>query len=240
MIVLLRKNDPTTSPDLSVMADQSASPLLSLPAELRNEIWMHVLVHVPTDGSELTNHWPVTNRHIIVKHQRFCANILRACKQINAEATPILYGENTFIAHPSLLRTLPSLMIHHKPNRVSLPPVTSPRLTNMIKRLYIHVRLDVDARFSKMQAEESFSGLDELEIEVYQAMYDSCDFTNLRLFEGVRGVGKAVVQGSVGNGRYAEFLTRLMMSPPGTEVKPFEEGFQRGERGWNAWVHGNR
>ena len=110
----------------------------------------------------------------------------------------------------------------------------------MIRRYYIHVRLDIDPRFTRMQAEESFSGVEELEIEVFQAMYGSCDFSVLKLFEGVRGVGKAVVQGSVGDGKYAEFLARSMMSAPGQEIPAFSEEYIGGNKAWDAWQHGNR
>lgn len=102
------------------------------------------------------------------------------------------------------------------------------------------MRLDTDPRFSKTQATESFTGIDELEIEVFQAMYGSCDFSVLKLFEGVRGIGKVVVQGSVGDGKYADWLARAMMSSPGTEVPTFSEKYVGGNKAWDAWTHGNR
>ena len=54
----------------------------------------------------------------------------------------------------------------------------------LIRRYYIFVRLDTDPRFSSSLVEESFNGCDELYIDVFQAMYGSCDFTVLKLFEG--------------------------------------------------------
>lgn len=226
-------------PELEGMVDQSASPLLALPPELRNVIWMYVLVQNPTSIVALPSHlFPAAG--VTVRQQRFCANILRTCKQVNSEGTPILYGENTFRAHSSLLATLPAFLLLTRPNRVSLPPVTCPRVAKMIRRYYIHVRLDTDVRFSRAQVEESFSGVEELEIEVFQAMYGSCDFSTLRLFEGVRGVGKVVVYGSVGDGKYAEWLSRCMMSPTGTMVETYSEQYIGGSKAWDAWQNGNR
>lgn len=150
------------------MADQSASQLLSLPAELRNAIWAYVLVHVPPD--QITSYGPVTvvRDEYRPRKERFCANVLRACKQTNGEGTPILYGENTFSAHSSLLAALPAFILRNKPTRLALPPVTCPRVARMIRRYHIHVRLDTDPRFTRMQVEESFAGVEELEIEVFQ------------------------------------------------------------------------
>lgn len=71
-------------------------------------------------------------------------------------------------------------------------------------------------------------------------MYGSCDFSVLTLFESVRGVGKAVVQGSVGDGKYADWLARCMMSEPGAEVSPYSEQYIGGSKAWDAWQHGHR
>jgi len=239
MIVLVRKEPSTAGLELNSMADQSASSLLSLPPELRNAIWSYLLIHTPAQNAALPSHlFPVAGARI--RQQRFCANVLQTCKQVCSEGTPILYGENTFSAHSSLLATLPSFLLLMKPNRVCLPPVKCPRVGKLIRRYYIHVRLDTDPRFTKLQAEESFSGVEELEIEVFQAMYGSCDFSVLNLFESVREVGKAVVQGSVGDGKYAEWLARTMMSPTDAEIPAFSEKYIGGDKAWDAWQHGNR
>lgn len=227
MLVLLRKEHHNPL-NLQNMSLQPQSRLLSLPAELRNSIWEELLIQ-QNDESQKNG-----------RNERFCANILHTCKQIHAETLPILYGENTFLAHPSLLTSLPSFLLSTRPSRATLPPVTHPRLLSYIRKFYIHVRLDTDPRFSATQATEAFTGVDELELEVFQAMYGSCDFSVLKLFEGVRGVGKVVVWGSVGDGKYAEWLAGAMMSPPGTERGRFEERYVGGDKGWDAWTHGNR
>ncbi|KAI7301765.1 hypothetical protein KC315_g16456, partial [Hortaea werneckii] len=117
--------------------DQSASPLFSLPPELRNDIWRYLLIHTPSSPSSSLNAMDRKKPH----HRssagsglcdpQICANILRTCKQANTEATPILYGENTFNAHPSLLASLPSFLLSTLPVRVTLPPITHPRVAHL-------------------------------------------------------------------------------------------------------------
>lgn len=238
MIVLVRKDTSTPDPSMDSMVDQSASRLFSLPPELRNKIWVNVLVQSADKGGASLNR---PRRDASTRQQdRFCVRILRTCKQANNECTPILYGENTFRAHSSLLATLPSFLILTGSSRTTLPPVTSPRVAKMIRRFYIHVRLDTDPCFSKSQVEESFAGVEELEIDVFQAMYGSSDFSVLQLFEGVRGVGRAIVQGSVGDGRYANYLARCMEMPSGGQVQAYTEQWIGGNKAWDTWQHGNR
>ncbi|KAI7622971.1 hypothetical protein KC343_g439 [Hortaea werneckii] len=154
--------------------DQSASALLSLPPELRNEIWRYLLVLHPSSPSPNSNAIdrkpPPPPSPPASGQPHICANVLRTCKQASTEATPILYGENTFNAHPSLLATLPSLLLSTLPVRLVRPPVTHPRVVRLIRKFSLHVRLDTDPRFTSAQAEESFNGVDELEVEVFQAI----------------------------------------------------------------------
>ncbi|KAF1345688.1 hypothetical protein BDV97DRAFT_26529 [Delphinella strobiligena] len=86
----------------------------------------------------------------------------------------MLYAANTFAAHSSLLSSMPYL-IH--PSR---PVVSGPGLRK-IRKWYISVRLDVDPKFDAQKVKEAFSGAEELEIDVYQPSYGSCDFFVLRL-----------------------------------------------------------
>lgn len=232
MIVLLRKDRESMDLDTSTTNDQPQCRLLSLPAELRNQIWLYVLVQCRTPALP-AHHFPAASSS--VKGQtRFCANVLRTCKRINEEATPILYGENVFSAHPTLLATLPSFSLLTRPSKVNLPPVIYPRVMKFIRRYTIFVRLDTDPGYSKKQVEESFNGCDELEIDVFQAMYGSCDFTVLKLFEGVRGVGHVNIQGSLGDRRYADWLTTCMESPPDTVFEPFYEKYVGGVKSWDV------
>lgn len=228
MIVLIRKDDPAM--DLDSPTDQPFEcRLLALPAELRINIWQLVLVQ---DARK--------NAYKQPGRSRFCANVLRTCKQINLEGTPILYGENIFSAHTNLLATLPAFLLQVQPSRVPLRPVVCPRVAKLIRRFHVFVRLDTDPRYSKRQVEESFNGVEELQIDVFQAMYASSDFSVLRLFEGVRGVGKVTIMGSLGDGKYADWLARCMEMPIGASITPYYEKYVGGVPCWDAWTHGNR
>jgi len=83
--------------------------------------------------------------------------------------------------------------------------------------------LDNDPNFSAQKAQESFTGVEELTIEVFQAQYGSSDYKVLRLFEGVRGVERTRVYGSItGFPEYAEWLQNVMSTPVGKEVDLFD------------------
>lgn len=92
------------------------------------------------------------------------------------------------------------------------------------------MRLDVDPKFDAEQATKAFSGAEELEIDVFQAMYGSCDFSVLRLFDQVRGVGKATVSCSTGCEDYARWLEAAMTMPVGTDVVPYTD-----DHVWELW-----
>lgn len=236
MILQIRKQPPQI--DLETTNTQPQCLLLQLPPEIRNQIWDLLLVQ----NIHLKRGTPY---HTIPdeskRRTRFCANVLRTCKQINAEGTPILYGENVFQAHRSLLATLPSLVLHLASDPVCCPPVTNSRVVKLIRRFHVFVRLDTDPRFSASQVEESFNGADELHIDVFQSMYGSSDFSVLKLFEGVRGVGKAKIEGSLGDRRYADWLAGVLMLPLGAEPRePFWEEFVGGNPAWHAWAQGSR
>lgn len=240
MIILLRKNEPTM--DLDSSACQPECRLLALPAELRCQIWQLILVQ-PTRVAREQSASHLSNEELecIKRRRRFCPNVLRTCKQISREGTPILYGENVFRAHPSLLTAMPRFIIRSFPDKAQLPnAVSHPRVAKMIRRYCIYVRLDIDPRFTRKQAEESFSGVEELEIDVFQAMYGGSDFSVLGLFEDVRDVGRVKIDGSLGDGKYAAWLSDLMQQPAGTEATPYHEEYVGGVPSWHAWSKGNR
>ena len=87
---------------------------------------------------------------------------------------------------------------------------------------------------------ESFSGVSELEIEVFQSMYGSSDFSNLKLFEGVRGVGKVDIHGSLGDRKYADWLEATMQLDPEDDPVPFWEKYVGGQQAWDTWSSGGR
>jgi len=158
----------------------------------------------------------------------------------------VLYGSNTFAAHPSCLTGLPYLVTRAK-------PVTHGRGKAMIKRWYINIRLDTDPGFDREKVADAFSGAEELEVEAFQSMYGSCDYSVLELFEDVRDVGRVKISGSIGDGRYARWLERVMVSKVGEEVGRYEDldvadgggrvaedGVRGGWKGWKSgWETGN-
>jgi hypothetical protein len=228
MLVFIRKDYDPMDIDIPPATDQSQCRLLQLPAELRTEIWRLLLLQ---RLDEACVHPP----------GRFCAKILSTCRQINAEGTPILYGENIFLAHYNLLATLPHFLLQTQPRRISLlNPVKFERTRRLIKRYFIFVRLDTDPRYTRQEVEESFNGVEELEMEVFQSSYMTANLDVLRLYEGVRGVGKVTITGSLGDGKYANWLAKCMQLPPGSPVEPYWEQFIGGQQFWNAWTNGNR
>lgn len=99
------------------------------------------------------------------------------------------------------------------------------------------IRLDTDPRFTAEDVVRAFTGAEMLEVEAWQAEYGTSDLKVLKLCEGVRGIGKAKVSGSVG-GAYCRWLEGCMMKGVGEEVRPFEQ--ESDGRGYDLWSSGNR
>ena len=72
------------------------------------------------------------------------------------------------------------------------------------------MRLDVDPRFSEEAATAAFTGAEVLTIRATEPAWRSAGNAALMLFQGVRGVGKARVEGSVDR-EFAEWLEERMM-----------------------------
>lgn len=84
---------------------------------------------------------------------------------------------------------------------------------SLIKRVRLVIRLDCDARFTRGAATKMLSGLEELVVEVVQAVFLAGGHENLRSLEGVRGVRRVVIGGSVmGFEGYVCWLRRRMES----------------------------
>ncbi|KAG8631558.1 hypothetical protein KVT40_000698 [Elsinoe batatas] len=179
---------------------QHQSPLFRLPFEIRHQIYSYLLLSPSVTMAVVQN----------TLHPA----ILSTCRRIHEEAYPSLYSL-VFTAHPTLLTSLPYYLVRHRP--------VPPHLGSRIKRWHILVRLDVDLRFTPEQARDAFTGCDELTVEVMQAMYGSCDFAVLGPFEDVRGVRLAKVMGSLGDGRYGDWLQKRMMLSQSDEGVPFDE-----------------
>ncbi|KAL3423415.1 hypothetical protein PVAG01_05162 [Phlyctema vagabunda] len=175
---------------------------LDLPSEIRIQIY-RLLLTIPS---------PSTPR-ILGSDQTIYTGLILLSRRIFEEASVVLYGENTFLAHPSLLAGLPRL-------RMYLDPIRSSQLIARIRRFHIRVRLDNDPNFSARAARQAFSHMEELTVEVFQAQYGSSDNKVLRLFEDIRGVKRARVYGSIlAFPKYAKWLEHAMMSCEGVRIE---------------------
>ncbi|KAI1479745.1 hypothetical protein F4774DRAFT_116508 [Daldinia eschscholtzii] len=138
--------------------ETAPSLFLDLPTEIRLEIFRHLLV-LPADAPppsqntyyQLGQHRPLLYPAIL------CTN-----RQLHAEALPLLYRKNTFLAHNTLLTTLPRL-------RRIYDPVLSARLAGLITRFYVRVRLDAEPGYDREQAAEQLSNKEEVVLDAWQA-----------------------------------------------------------------------
>ncbi|KAI1096798.1 hypothetical protein F5B19DRAFT_6615 [Rostrohypoxylon terebratum] len=189
------------------------STLLTLPLELRLLILSSLLILPPTAPPASQNAFPHNPQppSLSLLHP----SILRCNQQLHAEGVPLLYAQNTYLAHPTLLLSLPRL-------RRSYSPVVTQRLADLITRVHVCVRLDAEPGYDRATATAQLSGKHEVVLEAWQAMWRGSGPDVLRLFEGVRGVRRARVEGSVGGfEEYARWLERAMVREPGARVDPF-------------------
>ncbi|KAK0392418.1 hypothetical protein NLU13_1913 [Sarocladium strictum] len=208
----------STSPLTRSVPPRSTSPLLLLPVELRLQIYTYLLSNLTTASSHTSKRISSSSTTTTPIN----AAILLVNRQLNSEATPILYSQNTFLAHPSLLTSFPRLL-------PSLPPIREPSVLGLIRRVHFTIRLDIDPAFSAEAARIAFSGLEELTIELAQGYFLGAGCQNLRALESVRGVRRVNICGStMGFELYLGWLRGVMMSEPGVKVdsfKPVEECF---------------
>ena len=88
------------------------------------------------------------------------------------------------------------------------------------------MRLDCDPYFTPEYVKECFDGSEVLEVEVFRSSWGIGGYDALEGLYGVRGVKKARVYGSVGNG-FAKWLEKSLMSQQGDEIPP-SEGLEDG------------
>ncbi|KAM0255237.1 hypothetical protein ACHAQJ_006001 [Trichoderma viride] len=197
---------------------------MSLPLELRFQIYNLLLSIPPRPRSKSPS------------HDLLCCNseapvyvhpaILLANRQINYEATPFLYSSNMFIAHPSLLASFPRLRNWYPPMR------EANALVPLIHRFHVQVPLDLELPYDRQAAAKSFSGVDELSIDLVQSVFLGVSCNNLTVFDEVRGVKKVYICGSTtGFEHYIAWLKNAMTSPIGAEVIPFEPESE------SPWAH---
>lgn len=182
---------------------------LDLPLEIRLDIYSYLFT-MPAFSKRKT-----PDAHVY-------PSILLANKQINYEATHLLYGTNTFLAHPNLLASFPRL-------RAWYDPVKSSSVVPRIRKFHVDVRLDCDLPYEEPAVTEAFSNLDELNIEVQQAMYLGVGYGNLKKFEGIRGVKKVHIHGSTtGFEEYIKWLENVITSPADAKI----EDYVPSQTGW--------
>jgi hypothetical protein len=196
---------------------------LDLPGEIRNHVYTQLLVIPRLPFSRLLSR---------VEH-RISPRILRVCRAINQEATQILYGLNIFLVNNKFVSSQPRLRLYYN-------PVRNTNIVSLIRRYHIRVRLDTDALFSAEQLTETFSGLDELTIDIFQARFGSSDNKVLKLFEGIRGVKKARIIGNLTYVQeYANWLLYSIMTPVGCEVTESVEAvldMKENIRHYDMWI----
>ncbi|EQB52068.1 hypothetical protein CGLO_08326 [Colletotrichum gloeosporioides Cg-14] len=185
----------------------------SEPLTFERENW----VNVPTNSILTIHNQTVMVHPIIDKYydrspyhtrpaERLHPAILAVNRQTHAEASPILYTKNIFLAHGALLASFPRL-------RPWYPPVKEQGVLPRIRRFHIQVRLDCDPAYDAEAVTAAFSGADELVVEVRQSMFLGADHGTLQLFEGVRSVKAVRIYGSTfGFEDYARWLEQLMSS----------------------------
>jgi hypothetical protein len=107
----------------------------------------------------------------------------------------------------------------------------------MIRRYYICVRLDCDPNFSAKKAQDAFTGVEELTLDVFQAQFGSSENQVLTLFEGIRDVKRARIFGSIAGFRdYVCWLERAMMTPVGNHVERFGTEDMNDVRSYDMWI----
>lgn len=182
----------------------SQSPFLNLlPLELRLEIYAYLLVH-PQGIPAAT---PSGRSKKSGNEKELHPAILLVNRQINAEGTPVLYGKNTFLAHPTMLSGFPRL-------RADFAPVKEAAVLPRIRRFHVRLRLDCDVGVERDAVTKAFSGVEELVVDVWQTVFWGADHEALRVFEGVRGVRRVSITGSTtGFDEYARWLEKAMGSP---------------------------
>ena len=173
-------------------------PLLDLPIEIRLQILDDLLSHSTPIFT--------TSAHVLAPPRPtplgLSPLILCTSKQLHAEGLPILYSQNTFQAHPQLLK---QSIFALEPDR----RVTAARCIQLIKHWHIRVRLDCDPFYRHEAVAEAFSGCERLEVEVFRASWGIGGYSPLWGFTKVRGVKRARVHGSVGR-KFARWLESVM------------------------------
>ncbi|GAB1314046.1 2EXR domain-containing protein [Madurella fahalii] len=217
---------------------------LTLPLELRLEIYKHLLTLPPPPSRK--DH-PTTYRCSLAAScptahpaAKLYPQILRVNSQVNAEATPLLYTHNTFTLTKF---NLPTIFMPW----VVYPPVTTPRLAALIRRWHLRLRMDPPAAAQRSPQSDSdsrsspspspspeppapqpldipatFSHAETITLDLWRGTSGflfGVGADVLRPFEQVRGVRHVRVEEMVyGFERYVSWLAGMMKSREGERV----------------------
>ncbi|EOO02948.1 hypothetical protein UCRPA7_1545 [Phaeoacremonium minimum UCRPA7] len=184
--------------------------LLDLPVEIRLEIYSYLLVTQDYDKLRPVPGGPRLS---------LGTPLLRTCKQINAEATPVLYGSNLLLADMRRLTKQARLRLRSR-------PFSDPKMLAMVRRWWLTVPLDVEEPFYEPEdAGAAFANVDELVLEFMSSFAGNGAAWRraaLRPFEAVRGVKTVRIVGCPAELEvYADWLKRSMMSRQGSEMQPY-------------------
>ena len=181
-----------------------------LPGEVRNQILRLLLTHrTPI----VIHHYSLLGPPVPTSLS-LSPSILLINRATYEEGCTILYGENTFQAHPMLLTEAVFALWASRP--------ISQRYLHHVKRFHVRVRLDNDPFYSVETVQAAFNDADELELEVFRVSFEAGSYSVLERYAGVRGIQKAKVHGSIDTG-YARWLENRMMSKHGEGLEKWEE-----------------
>lgn len=223
----------------TVYDSQPQSFFLSrLPTEIRLQIYQLLLTLPPDFFNPLLRSLISQNHYssYLLPSIPLFPSLLLVCRQIYAEAHAIPYTSHQFSAHQTLLTKMPYLV---NPSRPILSPPTDPETGHpLIRRWHVLVRLDTDPRFTALQAKEAFSNAEELEIEVWKAMYGAdTGYDVLKTFAEIRGVKRARVTGRCDDS-LKRWLEKLLVQEEGTEAEEWREC--DGDEETRLWELSNR
>lgn len=184
--------------------------LLDLPVEVRLEIYSYLLI-----TSDYHRLQPIMGGPRL----SMGTPLLRTCKQIHAEAAPVLYGCNLLIADIRRLTKQARLRFRSR-------PFSEPQMLAMVRRWWLTVRLDVEEQeYGPEDASAAFAKADELVLELMTTWSgDGAPWRRaaLRPFEAVRGVKSVRIVACPDElEAYVDWLKQSMTSPQGSEVTPY-------------------